>query len=237
MKKEKINNQIKTTTPKNKSTTTLKQVLPKQLKNTNLTKTGGENLNDNKLPPLFYAFKFRPSSHSENYTIIAAYPSKQQAAKAQKAVEQLLEDMAKKPNNYKVDWSPDEAELLTWDDTVSFRVYTAGYLENVEVILQEKAKPSTIKYHTDYQELTISVKLPKNLTLQTASLVLDREQAKAIEWLTNHVGSPKITQDKDSETYVWDYAGDELYREGYLYLDYEFAVYEKDNWRVENHSG
>lgn len=188
------------------------------------------------LSRLVYAFKFRPSNHSEQYCIIATYPSKQQAAKAQKAVARLIADMAKHPSDYKVDWLPGNAELLAWDDQVSFRVYTAGDLENVEAALQEKAKPSTMKYHTYYQELTISVKLPKNLTPQTASLVLDREQAKAIEWLNNHIGTPKITQDKDSEMYVWVYAGDELYREGYLYLDYEFAVAEKDNWHVENHN-
>jgi hypothetical protein len=166
---------------------------------------------------------------------MATFPSKQEATRAQKAVEQLLEDMAKKPGDYDVDWSPDEAELLAWDDKVSFKVYTSGYLENVEAALQAKAKPSTINYHIYYQELTISVRLPKNLTPQTVSLVLDREQAKAIEWLNNYVGSPKITQDKDSETYVWVYAGDELYRDGYLYLNFEFAVDEKDNWIVENH--
>ncbi|MCL1970107.1 MAG: hypothetical protein FWF66_01395 [Candidatus Bathyarchaeota archaeon] len=235
MKKDKINNQIKISTTKKQFNNIIKSFIqPVQKHNFNKNK---EVKTCDKIPPLFYVFKFRPSSHSEEYSIIANYPSKQQATQAQKTVEQLLEDMAKNPSNYKVDWSPDEAELLTWDDKVSFRVYTAGYLENIETALQEKAKPSTINYHVNYQELTISVKLPKNLTLQAASLVLDREQVKAIEWLNNNIGSPKITQTKDSETYVWVYDGDELYRDGYLYLNFDFAVDEKDNWLVENHSG
>ncbi len=183
---------------------------------------------------LFYAFKFRPSSHSEDYTIIATYQTDEDATKAQKAVEKLLKDMAKQPENYDTDWSPDEAQVSTCGNQVTFEVYSAGSLDDVEAALQEAADPETLNCYSSYQEVTISVKIPKGLTPQTAMLVLDKDEAEAIKWLTEHIGDPKIIAGENGEqTYEWFYAGDEIYSDDCLSMGFEFIVSERENWVVE----
>ncbi|MGD6805815.1 MAG: hypothetical protein ACQCN4_02525 [Candidatus Bathyarchaeia archaeon] len=178
-------------------------------------------------------FKFRPSSHSEDYTIIASYQTDEDAAKAQKAVDELLKDMEKQPENYDTDWSPDEAQVSTCGNQVSFAVYSAGSLDDVESALQKEAEPESLNCYTNYQELTIMVKVPKGLTPQSAILVLDTAEAEAIKWLTEHIGNPKITEEENEQTYEWFYAGDEIYYDTYLYAGFEFHVNEKENWVVE----
>lgn len=184
---------------------------------------------------LFCVFKFRPSSHSEDYTVIAKYQTDEDAAKAQKAVEELLKKMETEPEKYDADWSPDETQISTAGNQVSFEVYSAGYLDDVEAALQGVATPETLNSYSNYQEVTISVKIPKGLTPQTAMLVLDQEEAKAIKWLKENIGEPKIIDDENGEqAYEWFYAGDQIYcDDDYLSLDFDFVVSERENWIVE----
>lgn len=183
---------------------------------------------------LFCVFKFRPSSHSEDYTVIAKYQTDEDAAKAQKAVAELLKKMETEPEKYDADWSPDDAQISTAGSQVSFEVYSAGYLDDVEAALQEVATPESLNSYSNYQEVTISVKIPKGLTPQTAMLVLDPDEAKAIKWLKENIGDPKIIADENGEQmYEWFYAGDQIYCDDCLSVGFDFVVSERDNWIVE----
>jgi hypothetical protein len=179
-------------------------------------------------------FKFRPSSHSEDYTLIATYQTVEEAGKAQAALDKLLKDMEEHPESYDTDWSPNEAQVSASGNQVTFEVYSAGYLDDAESVLNNAANPEKMECYTNYQELTITVKLPKGLTPQTAMLVLDKEEAEAIKWFTEKIGDPKIAEGEDGEqTYEWFYSGDEIYWDGCLNIEFEFQVDEKENWAVE----
>ena len=182
----------------------------------------------------YVIFRFRPSSHSEDYTIIATYQNTQDANKAQTALDKLLKDMEEHPDTYDTDWSPEEAQNSTAGNQVTFTVYSAGYVDDVESVLSKAAAAEKVDCFTNYQELTITAKVPKGLTPETAMLVLDKEEAEAIKWLTNATGSPKVSEAEDGEqTYEWFYSGDEIYWDGRLSIGFEFNVDEKENWSIE----
>ena len=181
-----------------------------------------------------YMFKFRPSSHSEDYTIIATYKTSEDAGKAQAALDKLFKDMEEHAENYDTDWSPEEAQFSTAGNQVTFEVYSAGSVDDVESTLNEAANVEKVECYTNYQEITVTVKVPKGLTPQTAMLVLDKEESEAIKWFTRVVGTPKITEGEDGEqTYEWFYSGDEIYWDGRLAIGFEFNVDEKENWSIE----
>jgi hypothetical protein len=177
-------------------------------------------------------FKFRPSSHSDDYTLLANYRSVKDAVKVQIAVERLLLDMEKNPSKYSVDWSPSDCEVLSFDKKVSCSLYTAGYIEKLEAALNT-VEPEALNCYLYYQELQISVTLPKDLTLQSVALVFGADEARAVAWLIKHAGQPKISKTKNNEQlFVWDYAGEEIYNGQFLYLDAKFDINKKGNWEV-----
>jgi hypothetical protein len=187
-----------------------------------------------KMENEFCVFKFRPSSHSDDFTIIATYQLAEDAGKAVDALNKLLADMEEHPENYDTDWSPDEAQVSAAGNQVNFEVYSAGYIDDVESVVNKAANPEKVECYTNYQELTITVKVPKGLTTETAMLVLDKEEAEAIKWFTETIGAPKITEGEDGEqTLEWFYNGDEIYWDGCLSIGFEFRVDEKENWTVE----
>jgi hypothetical protein len=179
-------------------------------------------------------FKFRPSSHSEDYTLIATYKDEETAKKVRDALFKMLEDMKKNPEGYDTDWDPDEAGVSHYGDHVTFEVYTAGCLGDVEALLEKVAKPQSVECYQNYQEITIYVEVPKGLSLDAAMLVMDKEEAEAIKWLRERCGKPEIMENGESQIFKWFYAGDEIYYDGVLNLGgFEFPVDERKNWTVE----
>ena len=183
--------------------------------------------------PKVYLFKFRPSSHSEDYTLIATYKDEKEAEKAGKALERLLEDMKEKEENYETDWNPDDAYVSVSGNKLWFEVYTAGYLDDVELVIRDAAKPENIELFTNYQELVIRVRVPKGLTVESAMLILSREEAEAVKWFTETCGEPKMVEEDDAVVFEWFYRGEGIYYENTLYIGFEFYVGNRDNWEVE----
>jgi hypothetical protein len=183
-----------------------------------------------------YIFKYRPSSHSDDYTLIVTYKSAKAAEKVKETLFKMLEDMQKGANKYDTDWAPDDAHVSTDGNKVWFEVYTAGYLDDVESVLRKVAVPKEeIECYRDYQELAVSVKVPKGLTPETAMLVLDRDEAEAIKWFKQSCGLPKTFEcgDGEHQTFEWFYRGDNIYSDGILYIGFEFRVDDCENWKVE----
>ena len=183
----------------------------------------------------FYVFKFRPSSHSDDYTLIATYKGTVRAEKAEKALKKLLKDMKDHSEDYDADWSPDEAHVSVSGKKVWFEVYTAGYLDDVESVLRKVAVPEEVECYSDYQELTVRVTVPKELTPESAMLVLEKEEAEAIKWFRENCGEPKVEDCGDGahQTLEWFYSGDGISSDGTLYLGFEFYVGDRENWEVE----
>jgi hypothetical protein len=181
-----------------------------------------------------YVFRFRPSSHSDDYTLIATYSSKDEAKRAGRILRKLLEDMKYHPDDYEVDWDPGDVSVSVVGCEVWFQVYTAGYLRDIELALRKATLPSGMECYANFQELKIQVTVPEKLALETTMLVLDKEEAQAIKWLMKHCGKPKISCKKNgTQTFEWFYRGDGIYDNGILYLGgLEFDVEGRSNWEV-----
>ena len=179
-------------------------------------------------------FKFRPSSHSDDFTIIASYKDDSSAEKVKVALEKLIEYMKENPDALDTDWSPDEACISSCGNEVSFSVYSAGYLDSVESVLQTAATPTDISTYTYYQYLRICVRVPRGLTHDTMTVVLDKEEAEAIRWLLSNCGEPQIGECGDEEEWKWEYKGDGIYNdESILNVGFEFDIASRKNWQVE----
>ena len=178
-----------------------------------------------------FLFRFRPSSHSDEWTIVATYPDKRKAEKAYKKLERLLEDMEKNESEYETDWRANDANCWLNGKEVFFTVYTAGYLDDIYSVL-EKFNPQKIEEYRDYQELTIKVRIPKGSTIESLALI-DEEEAKALKWLTEKCGKPKVEEDGDDQLHTFNYKGEGIYFDPELHLGpYLINLEEKRNWEV-----
>ena len=178
--------------------------------------------------------KFRPSSHSEDFTIIAEYATPAQANKAEAILKKMLEDMKTHEDDYDSDWEPDEASVSAYGRNVSFEVYTAGYLSHV-ISTMNKLKPiKPLEVFRNYQEIAIKLTLPEGMTIETIPLVFDARDVKAVRWLTEKCGKPKRIKWNGKEQLMWLYKGDEIYYGGTLWAGaVEINVYEKEYWDVD----
>lgn len=184
-----------------------------------------------------HVFKFRPSSHSDDYTVIASFNSLQDASLAFSALEIMLEDMRNNPEDYSADWSPDEASVCVNEDKrrLRFDVNSGGYLSEV-VNLMMKVGASKIEVYKYYQKLTISLEVPAGIPLETITLILDEEEVEAMRWLLENCGRPAVEEDGEVWRYVWTYAGDGIYdeEENTLILEsIELDLDGRENWFVE----
>ena len=183
-----------------------------------------------------HIFRFRPSSHSEDITLIARYADPADADKAYDALKRLLKDMEENIDEYEVDWSSDEAGVELWDKhTVVFNVYTAGYLEDVEAVLRRFKSLQKIDAYTNYQEVVITVKLPAT-SKEAAALILEPEELNAIRWLEQHCKCEQEKLKDGNLALKFYYAGDQIYDECANTLHLGSGVLDLDehkNWEVE----
>jgi len=75
----------------------------------------------------------------------------------------------------------------------------------------KKTNPEKIKEYPAYQELTITVELPRNLPLKSVPLVLNSETAMLIKALKKTCGRPTITQNENVDQWQFNYAGKLVY--------------------------
>jgi hypothetical protein len=185
-------------------------------------------------PVRFHVFKFRPSSHSEDYTLIATYADEEEARAVGRKLLQMLEDMKRNEEDYNADWSPSEASVSIDGRRVVFNVYTAGYLSDVRALLEKVGLLQSLECYENYQEIAISVTVPRGLSVEVAMVVYQGVEAEAIKWLLKNCGQPEIVDGNNGRIFKWYYRGDEIYSDGILYLgNFQFEVYKYKNWSVE----
>jgi hypothetical protein len=176
--------------------------------------------------------KFRPSSHSDDVTLVATYAKPETANKAAQLLEKFLAEVKANPNAHHLDWGPDDAEAFTHGNRLLFNVYTAGYLDEVDAIING-LKPEKVGEFIDFQEVEIEVTLPKGLTKKVTPLVLTAEEAEVIRWLKKEVGTPQTETVGEQEKLKWTYSGSGIYYGSTLVIDgREFILDQHQNWRV-----
>jgi len=104
-----------------------------------------------------------------------------------------------------VDWSFEDAFYSLRDKTVYFSVYSSGRLGPVEDILSES---EDYNVYTNYQELTISVEVPKGLNFESAMLVLPREEAEMLKVLRECCEEVEVQEEGDRQFFIFKYRGE-----------------------------
>ena len=174
-----------------------------------------------------FLFKFRPSSHSSDYTIVAKYRTREEAEKAYRRLKWML-----KHEEIDADWSPEDAFYALRDKTVYFSVYSNGRLDPVEDVLSDA---EDYDVYINYQELTISVEVPKGLSFEAAMLVLPREEAEMLRMLREHCEEIEIKEEGGRRLFIFKYRGDEIYDEfdDELFLGgISLKLSDRPNWTV-----
>lgn len=182
-------------------------------------------------------FKYRPSSHSNDYTIIATYRCEKDAEKAYAAIQRMLRKMKRNPYAYDVDWDPERVTVYVDGERIFFNIETSGDLDYIESAMREAAEPVEVAAYTDYQSLTIRVKVPAGITVESAMLILERDEAETIKRLREICGEPRVIMMGDSQVFEWTYEGDGIFNrfDGVLRLNgFEFSVVDHENWLVED---
>ena len=176
-------------------------------------------------------FKFRPSSHSSDYTIVARFRTDRKAEEAYRELEQLIVEMDD-AEAYGVDWSPGDAFYSLRGKTVYFSVYSSGHLGPAEDILSEA---EDYNVYTNYQELTISVEVPKGLNFESAMLVLPREEAEMLKVLRERCEKVEVEEEGDRQFFIFKYKGDGIYDEfdnELILEDASLKLSGRPNWTV-----
>jgi hypothetical protein len=175
--------------------------------------------------------KFRPSSHSDNYTVIATYKDSKTAEKAHEKLRKFVENL---PEDAPVDWGPDEACCSLDGNTVRFDVDTAGDTNDVECILQSEA-PTALQVTADYQEVDVSLQVKKSVTIESLPLILSKTEAAAFAHMVRLCGRPAEEMHGDTKILRWTYRGESIYCEDDNTLDVGFwlELNKHKNWQVD----
>jgi hypothetical protein len=177
--------------------------------------------------------KLRPSSHSEDVSIIATYKSAKTATKAAAQLNKFLTGVKDNPQEYDLDWDPNEAEIFTVKNKLHFSVYTSGYLEEVDEIIGAHHPKETVDY-ANYQEVEIEATVPKNLTPATMVLVLTPTEIKTLKWLKLTVGEPTVKNNGKTQQLKWHYQGNGILYNNTLEMDGTvFDLDEHPNWQAD----
>jgi hypothetical protein len=152
--------------------------------------------------------KFRPSSHSEDGTIVATFANAKQAAQAAKHVQ--CYGGRRLDNKVKVECCNGEY----------------GTLQHAEDILRGYA-PLKIEDLDDYQDLTIEVTLPRGITEEAAPLIINDNTLRIIRGLRRRCGKPQIIDGKKTRKMVFHYVGEDTiyYKSSYETAHQKFGEF------------
>jgi hypothetical protein len=174
--------------------------------------------------------RFRPSSHSEDVSLVATYNNVKTAKKVAGRLKRFVADCKNNPKKYDLDWSADEAQISATKNKVNFYVYTAGYLEEVEAII---AAENPVDY-LDYQGIDVTVTLPKALTTATMALVLTPEEVEMLKWLKLILGRPKVKSNGKILMLNWHYHGNEIKNNPLNIGGKKFKLDKHPNWQARH---
>jgi len=182
-------------------------------------------------------FKFRPSSHSTDLTIVATYKSEGEAAAGEKALLTFVEKLGKAGDNNSYDWLPDDVCVSHGGKQLFFSAETNGQLDEIEDELRFRGKPRMIQRFECMQDLTITAKFQspqvlENASVEILSLLFGAAQAKLIKVLLEECGAPKKQVDKKRLTLTWTYLGDYAYNEDENSL-FGISLNGLENWTIE----
>jgi len=141
-----------------------------------------------------YLIKFRPSSHSTDLTIVASFNDE---SKAREAAENIVGSRCRIVSNHVVVTIPEATD------------YEAGKMRKQ---LRTNGATKTQTYDSQYyQEATVSVRVPLEITENTMPLIFTDEERKALNALEKCCGKPQVTVEKNEQIWTFRYMGEERF--------------------------
>lgn len=182
------------------------------------------------------AVKYRPSSHSEDYVLIATYKDSKAAACGLKRLKARLERLHKaelsNPEKCGLDWAVSAAHFYRERNRVVFQVYSSSSPQPIEQFFESDAEDLEVR--VGEQALHIAVELPKGVNLETAPLLLGADEVTALKLLVKIAGKPKVKKSGCVQVWEWHYLGELYYLRSLNELFYgdDFVFRIPCNWKV-----
>ena len=85
--------------------------------------------------------------------------------------------------------------------------------------IKERIRQEIEKVQGNYQELSVKVKCPKHVTLETLPIILTKTEVKALRWFIAKCGRPEIEEGSTSKHFIWRYRGSPIFFQGTLSLE------------------
>jgi len=159
--------------------------------------------------------KFRPSSHSEDGTVVATFNDETEARHA-----------AKKLGNYA------RHKRVGCMVRVHCHGGNHGTLRKASNIFYRAGAKTVEHFDDNYQELTIEITLPKGATLETFIFLADADTANIIRQLTKTCPPPKQTLGKTTKI-TFNYKGKQIYlKKGYRWEKAPYGLFLLGNHRI-----
>ena len=150
--------------------------------------------------------KFRPSSHSEDGTIVAVFEDKEVARSVANKIRRLGGTL----------W---ENKLMVSGSSLNY-----GTLREAEAIFQE-AGAKSISKPKHHQELIIRVCLPTGITEDAIPLVLDSNTLKLLQELTKACGKPQREVRGKTTVLTFHYCADRKIYYPFKHPDNPYGVF------------
>jgi hypothetical protein len=187
--------------------------------------------------------RFRPGSHSSDLTVVFTYSTSKAAREGARKLrwinKAILSASEKLPEN-SVDWHG-QFVIRRKRKEVLFHAFTDGELNIIKRSIQSAAQPLKVEDCYNYQELTIAVTLPQEASARIESdalaMIIDPDEARAIRWLNQHCGAPRVTGQGSNRKLTWQYSGEHIFSADRrrLFLDQLFQVDTRPNWKIKRH--
>jgi hypothetical protein len=169
--------------------------------------------------------KIRPSSHSEDYTLIATYKTVSTALKAQTLLNKSLNDMRLHQNDYPGSWDVQDAHVSVVRNVLTFKIVYASGVTDAEALIQKTSPKTTTVYANgkkqpatvfglarDFlQSLTITLTLPKKANKPIAQLLLSEQEQRLVTWLNKVFTLVEETEDAKTQKRTWKGMGVGIY--------------------------
>jgi len=180
-----------------------------------------------------YWLMLRPSSHSSDHAIICTYENRQVACMVEKALKQLVKEIAGHPENFDFNWIIEDVEIKRRGNAVTFVINTDLRPSLAEKMMAH-ACPLDMKNYENFQEFTVHVTAPVELTINEAALILSPEEARLMHWLNSECGMPKIVKRGKKQTFKWIYRGETIYEEGdkIFRLGEDVSIKHLKHWQI-----
>jgi len=158
--------------------------------------------------------RFRPSSHSDNCTIIARYKTEKEAEWELGKLRRFLKKLRAHKQHASwgtpldTDWHPSQAGVKLEKKKLKFQVYTDDFVKQVLKVF-ERSKPKKITVLHEHLEIRITLMTPTKTTLNFLPLMLTLSEAKIVQKLNHLCGLPRCVTRMGKQYFYWYFNGEE----------------------------